>query len=153
MMVGAIKFYQPAGAWLQGVLGISRESGNLFAFVGIAIAVYVVSLAIRRVLRKRMDKAGILSASIENLGGAVAGVVRMAAVMAIVSIALCLTRSEFWHKQVGHDSRFGAYMVDKFPSVAATVNRSFPEKLWFLDTLERREDPELPAEPNATDAE
>ncbi len=90
-----------------------------------------------------MKKAGLLSASVENLGGAIGGGVRMTAVMAIISIALCLTRSEFWHQQVGHDSRFGAYMVKKFPSVAATVDRSFPEKMWFLDKLERRKDPEL----------
>ena len=143
MLLVAVNFYEPVGDWLTSTAGLNAELGHLIAFVGLALVVYIITLSLRQVLHKRMKNRGIFSATIENLGGAVGGIIRLAAVMAFFTIALCLTRSSFWHQQVGKDSRFGAYVVGQFPPVAKMVDRTFAEKLWFLD-VKRRKDPDLP---------
>jgi hypothetical protein len=61
--------------------------------------------------------------------------------MAWVTVLLSLTRSKFWNHQVVEESRFGSFVVAKFPSVAAVADRQFPEKMGILPDLKRREEP------------
>lgn len=144
MVLVAVNFYEPVGNWLGSIVSVNLELAHLIAFIGLALIVYILTLSIRQVLHNRMKNKGLLSATVQNFGGAIAGVVRMAAVMSFVTICLCLTRSPFWHQQVGKDSWFGAYVVGQFPPVAEMVHKTFPEKLWFLENVKRREDPDLP---------
>jgi hypothetical protein len=58
-------------------------------------------------------------------------------------VILTLTRSPFWHEEIARDSRFGAFVVRQFPAVAAMAEKQFPEKMWFLKDLKRREEPNI----------
>jgi uncharacterized membrane protein required for colicin V production len=136
----AVRFYPVAGGWLKQRTALAAEVANLVAFVSIAVAVYLVSVAVRLAMHRWMTKLK-LTATLENLGGGVAGVVRMAVVMACVTLMLCLLRSPFWHEQVGKNSRFGSYVVGRFPAVAAMLEKNFPETLWMLKDFKRRPEP------------
>jgi hypothetical protein len=52
-------------------------------------------------------------------------------------------RSPFWHQQVSKDSVFGSYVVAQFPAVGAVVRKQFPETLWFMKDLKRRDEPDV----------
>ena len=64
----------------------------------------------------------------------------MVVIMAWLSVILTLTRSPFWHEEIARNSRFGAFVVRQFPAVA---EKQFPEKMWFLKDLKRREEPNI----------
>ena len=142
MIVAALHFYTPAGNWLRSMTRMAEEPAKLTAFVAIALAVYLIALAVRNFVTARVKRFKFW-ALIDNLGGAVAGLVRMTVVMAAVTIAISLMRSPFWHRQVSTNSVFGSTVVEQFPSVAEVVKKSFPEKLWIAEELKRREDPDV----------
>ena len=142
MVVAALHFYIPAGNWLKEATKVPEEPAKLLSFVVIAVAVYLVTLAVRNFITGRVKKFKFL-ALIDNLGGAVAGLVRMVVVMAFLTIMISLMRSPFWHQQVSTNSVFGATVVAQFPAVAEVVKKNFPETLWFADKLKRRDDPDV----------
>ncbi|NQU12423.1 hypothetical protein HQ590_16630, partial [bacterium] len=59
------------------------------------------------------------------------------------TILLCLLRSDFWHQQVARNSRFGACVVEHVPALARVVEEQFPDKVWFLDDIPRRQAPTI----------
>lgn len=139
MIATALHFYIPAGNWLKGVTRISEEPARLTAFVVIAVVVYLIALAVRNFVTSRVKKLQFL-ALLDNLGGAVAGLVRMVVVMAFVTIMISLMRSPFWHDQVSKNSVFGSTVVAQFPAVSEVVKKRFPETLWMTEELKRREE-------------
>jgi membrane protein required for colicin V production len=143
MVILAMSFYQPLGRWLQGVSSLTEDLANLLAFLGIAIVVYLIAAAVRLAVHRRMRELRT-TALIENVGGGVAGFLRMAVVMAWLSVMLALTNSPFWQQQVAQKSQFGSFVVRQFPAVAAVVERKFPEKTApFMEDLRRRPDPDF----------
>ncbi len=142
MVVAAVKLYIPAGDWLRDKTQMAEEPARLVAFVAIALVVYGVTLALRNFITGRVKKFKFL-AVVDNLGGAVAGVVRMAVVMAFVTLMISLMRSPFWHQQVSINSVFGSTVVAEFPAVQEVVKKSFPEKLWITEELKRRQEPDV----------
>ena len=140
MVVLALSFYLPVGKWVRGATGWAEELASLAAFVGIAMSVYIVAAVVGTQIHRRLEK-GRFAAVVENVGGVLAGMVRMAILMAWVTVLLSLTRSKFWNHQVVEESRFGSFVVAKFPSVAAVADRQFPEKMGILPDLKRREEP------------
>jgi len=142
MIVAAVHFYVPAGNWLKDMIRMSEEPARLTAFVVIALAVYLIALAVRNFVTARVKKFKFW-ALIDNLGGAVAGLVRMIVVTAALTIGISLMRSPFWHKQVSTNSIFGSTVVAQFPSVAEVVKKSFPEKLWITQELKRPDEPDV----------
>jgi membrane protein required for colicin V production len=142
MVAAALHFYIPAGDRLRSWTDLAEEPSKLLAFVAIAVAVYLVTLMIRNFVTGRVKKFTFLAFT-DNVGGALAGLIRMAVVMAFVTIMISLTRSQFWHRQVSKNSAFGATVVAQFPEVAAVVKKSFPEKLWITQEIKRRDDPDL----------
>jgi hypothetical protein len=126
---------------LGATVRLAEEPANLVAFVGLAVVTYVIVLAIRLAIHKRMTRKP-MAAFLENFGGALAGAVRMVVLMAVLTVTLCLTRSEFWHTQVGKNSRCGAAVIHQLPAVEAMTKKQFGEKLWFLKDVQRREDPD-----------
>jgi uncharacterized membrane protein required for colicin V production len=139
MVALALHVYLSVGKWLQGITGLAEEPANLIAFISIAVVVYLISLLVRRLVHRQMKKVR-LTAAVENIGGGVAGLLRMVVLMASLSIILTLTRSPFWHGQIAGGSRFGAFVVRQFPAVAAVAEKNFPEKMWFLKDLKWREE-------------
>lgn len=142
MVILAMSFYQPLGRWFQSVSSLTEELANLLAFLGIAIVVYLITAAVRLAVHRRMKDLAT-TAVIENVGGGVAGFLRMAVVMAWLSVMLALINSPFWNQQVAHDSRFGSFVVRQFPAVAAVVERKFPQNAPLFPVLKRREDPDF----------
>ena len=142
MVAAALKFYIPAGDWLRGTVRMPEEPARLTAFVVIALVVYVLAYRVRRFAHGKM-KQFKFSAIIENIGGAFAGMTRMAMVMAFVTIVLSLMRSPFWHEQVSTRSQFGSYVVSEFPEVAALVKKEFEETLWTTEGIKRRDEPSV----------
>jgi membrane protein required for colicin V production len=142
MVAAAVHFYIPAGDRFQSWSGIAREPARLMAFVVIAVAVYVVSVALRNLVSARAKKVKFLAFT-DNVGGAVAGLIRMAVAMVLVTIMISLMRSPYWHQQVSVNSVFGSAVVQQLPEVAAVVQKSFPEKLWITKELKRREEPDV----------
>lgn len=132
--------YEPLGRWLQGKTDWDIELAKLLAFMSIVVAMYLISGALRALFRRRL-KQRPLSAMVESVGGAVIGLTRMGIVMAAVTVAVCLTRSEFWREQVGRRSRFGSIVVCLVPDVAEAVSKKVSQEIWFMRELKR------PAEP------
>ncbi len=139
LMIGlAAWLFHPAGNWLTEHAHLNHDIADLVAFVGIALVVYVIALTIRQILRRKM-KTGLFSSLIENIGGVVAGLVRMLLLLGALSVGLCLLPSEFWHEQVGRKSRFGSFVVERFPSVKESLESKAKKDLWFLKDIKRRE--------------
>ena len=136
MVVLALHWYVAAGRGLCDLTGMTEELSGLVAFVGIALAVYLLARLVRTVTHRWMKKV-TFAAHVEIIGGGVAGWVRMTAIMFWVTIMLCLVRSPVWHEQVGRNSLVGRWVISKFPLVAANVEKQFPEKMWFLQTIKR----------------
>ena len=137
MVILAWMFYANIGTWLESSCNVPGELANLLGFVIIAVAVYLVTLGIRLAVRHWLKKLKF-TAAVDNFGGALAGVLRMAAFMALLSVGLWLTRSAFWKKHVEENSRFGSFVVAHFPAVAAAVETNFPDEVWLLQDLKRR---------------
>ena len=146
MVAAAVFFYQPVGQWLSRTARLAEEPANLVAFVGLAVVTYMIVLAIRLAIHKRLTRKP-MAAFLENVGGALAGAVRMVVVMAVLTVTLCLMRSEFWHTQVGQNSRFGAAVIHQLPAVEAMTKKQFGEKVWFLKDVQRPADPDYLQEP------
>ena len=140
MVVLGLGFYRPLGNWLQIHSRLGDEPSQLIAFITIAITVYLVALAARLATHREMQKLKF-AALVENVGGSLAGVVRMAVIMAWVTVLLCLSNSQFWYRTAGEESRFGSFVVGQLPAVRGMVKRSFPDQTWFLNDLKRRPEP------------
>lgn len=143
MVAVAVFFYEPVGRWLRRSFNWPVEPGNLVAFVGLAVAVYAVMLIVRLALHQRLTRKP-MAAAVENFGGAVAGLVRVTVLLAVLTVTLCLTRSEFWHKQVGQNSQFGSRVIHHLPAVEAVTKQHFEEKLWFLKDIKRPKELDFP---------
>jgi membrane protein required for colicin V production len=139
MIVLAAEFYLPVGNWLHEHSPLGQDVSYLIAFVGIAVVVHLIALAARLATHKRMQKLKF-AAMVENVGGSLAGVIRMAVIMTWLTILLCLSNSGFWHHTVGEESRFGSFVINQLPAVNNMVKRSFPEKSWLTD-LKRAPEP------------
>ncbi len=140
MIVLALAFYLPLGAWLQRVSNLTVELANLLAFLSIAVVVYAAATAVRVAVHRRLQELGT-TAVLENVGGAVAGCLRMAVLMAWLSVMVVLIGSPFWHQQVARDSFFGSRVVSEVPVVADFLEKKFPEKTQMLEDLRRHEKP------------
>ncbi len=140
MVVLALAFYLPVGAWLQRQTNLTDELANLLAFLSIAVVVYVIIAAVRVAVHRRVQQLGT-TAIIENAGGAVAGCLRMGVLMAWLSVMLALIGSPFWHQQIARDSFFGSRVVGEVPAVADFLEKKFPEKTGLLEDLKRHEKP------------
>ena len=136
-VIAGVRYYAAAGQWLMKHFALVPERANVLMFVVIVLGVHLVfglaRLAVRRWTRNRP-----LSGFIENIGGALAGLTRMWAIMVAVTVYLCLLQSEFWHEQVGRESRFGRCVVQQFPDLAPVVQKREVEKIWFLREPKRR---------------
>ena len=144
LVVLSVKGYVPVGQWLHDKMVKDAEQAHLIAFVGIVVGMFALILLVRWVVDRFVKKKKkLLGAITENVGGGLAGVVRMAVIMTVLTVTLCLMRSEFWHVQVGRQSRVGAFLLRQLPTVKATVEKHFPENLWIAEKLKRRTDPSV----------
>jgi uncharacterized membrane protein required for colicin V production len=125
MIVLASEFHQTVGDWLNANSPLPDDAAQAVAFVGIAVVVYLITLAIRLRTSKRMQELKV-AALLENVGGGFAGAIRMVIIMAWISVILSLSMSGFMADQVGVRSRFGSLVLDQLPAVRAAMNNS-----WF----------------------
>lgn len=142
MVALAMSFYASVGEWLQSVTSLTVELANLVAFVSIAVLVYIVTVAVRLAVHRKL-KERPFAALVENIGGGVAGLLRMLVVMTWLTVVLSLSPSPFWREQAAYRSRFGAFVVEQFPAVAGVTKKQFSEKVWFLKDLKRPEEPNV----------
>ncbi|MCG3149474.1 MAG: hypothetical protein PCFJNLEI_02936 [Verrucomicrobiae bacterium] len=132
----AIEYYIPVGDWFRTKTQLAEEPARLFAFVGIILGVYIVGLLLRKML-SRWTKKSPAAAFLENFGGIILGVIRMALVMTVLTIWLSLVRSPFWQKHVATNSQFGSTVVQMIPSVKAVTKKTFPETFPLFRDIER----------------
>jgi hypothetical protein len=119
--------------------------------VGIAVIVHLLALGARLSMHRHMQKLKF-AALIENVGGSLAGIVRMIVVMAFLTAFIYLSGSDAWRREVGEQSRFGALVAGQVPTVKAMVEKRFPEKKpGLMPDLKRRpeQDYELGGSTNA----
>ncbi len=143
MVVLAVGFYPPAGAWLKDRMDWDSDRANLVAFIAVAVIAFIITLIAQTIVHKRR-RGRVFSALVENMLGGVAGALRMLVIMIWLTVLLCLVRSPWWHKQIARQSRSGAWLVDHLPAVAAVVDKQFPESLWFLGNIKRPQEPDVP---------
>ena len=141
MVVLAGSFYQPVGRWFQSVSSLTEELANLLAFLAIAIVVYLIAAAVRLSVHRQMKEMPT-TAVVENVGGGVAGFLRMLVVMTWLTVMLALTNSAFWYQQVALDSQFGSFVLRQFPAVSKVVQRKFPQRGALFEDLKRRQEPD-----------
>ncbi|HUJ71519.1 MAG TPA: CvpA family protein [Verrucomicrobiae bacterium] len=149
MVAVALVSYQPAGDWIAGHSMIPVETAQLLAFVSIAVVVYLISIAVRLALHRRM-KEYKFSALVENVGGGCAGVVRMTVIMAWLTVVLSLSADPTLRRNIDAESCFGSFIVHQLPALQTVVERSLPKSRWFTQDLKRRPEPNY-EEAGATD--
>ena len=141
-VMAGLWYYPAAGHWLTEHFALVPARANVLMFVVIVLGVHLV-FGLARLAVGRWRRNRPLSGFVENIGGALAGLVRMWAIMVAVTIYLCLLQSEFWHEQVGRESRFGQRMVQQFPDLAPVVQKQEVEGIWLLRELKRRPEPDI----------
>jgi uncharacterized membrane protein required for colicin V production len=145
MLVLAFQFYQSLGNWLRAHWSIAEETAYLVAFVGIAVAVHLLALATRLATHRYMLKLKF-AALVENVGGSLAGVIRMTVIMAWLTAVLYMMGSNALRRAVGEESRFGSFVASQVPTVKAIVEKRFPEKsTGLIPDLKRRPEPDYEA--------
>lgn len=149
MVVVALAAYQPVGDWIMEHSQRTDETAHLLAFVSIAVVVYLISVAVRFALHRRMQQYKF-SALMENVGGGCAGVVRMTVIMAWLTVILSLSADEFLRRNIDVESCFGSFIVHHLPALQSVVERSLPKSRWFTQELKRRPEPSY-EEGGATD--
>ena len=139
-----MNYLSQVGQWLHFVFGgdVPDEPVRVHQAMARAVVVYLAVRAVRNIIHGRVKKMRFW-ATIDNLGGGVAGLTRMLVVMAFLTILISLMRSPFWHEQVSKNSQFGSYIVSQFPAVAEVVKKEFPETLWFTKSIKRRQEPDV----------
>ena len=140
MIAVALTSYQSAGNWMAGHSQIPVETAQLIAFVSIAVVVYLISVAVRLAFHRRMLQYKF-SALVENVGGGCAGVVRMTAIMAWLTVVVSLSADDSVRRSIGADSRFGSFVVHQLPVLQSVVERSLPKSRWITRDLKRRPEP------------
>jgi uncharacterized membrane protein required for colicin V production len=125
MIVLASEFHQFVGDWLHANSPLTDDAAQAVAFIGIAVMVYLITLAIRLRTAKRMQELKV-AALLENVGGGFAGAIRVVVIMAWITVVLSLSTSSYFADQVGIKSRFGSLVLDRLPEVRAAMNNS-----WF----------------------
>src|SRR6266851_2401472 len=85
MVVLASEFHESVGDWLHMSFPLSDDAAQVVAFVGIAVVVYLITLAVRLRTRQQMQELKV-AALLENVGGGFGGAVRMVAIMAWVTV-------------------------------------------------------------------
>ena len=149
MVVVALASYQPAGDWIMDHSRMPDETAHLLAFVSIAVVVYLISVAARLALHRRMQQYRF-SALVENVGGGCAGVVRMTMIMAWLTVVLSLSADDLLRRNIAVESRFGSFVVHQLPALQSVVEKSLPKSRWFTQDLKRRPEPSY-EEAGATD--
>jgi uncharacterized membrane protein required for colicin V production len=139
MIAVAALTYKDTAPWLMHHFDMEKTAAELSMFIGIAMLTWAAILVVRRIIHQRL-KVRPLAGFVESGGGAVLGAVRLAVILAWVTIGLALIRSPFWHKQVARDSRFGSYLVQHLPVLTAHVEKNFPETMIFFREIKRREE-------------
>jgi uncharacterized membrane protein required for colicin V production len=140
MLVLAAQFHQPLGDWINANSPFPDDASQLIAFVSIAVVIYLFTVWIRLATRKRMLEVKT-SPMVENVGGGFAGAVRMVLIMAWVTVALSLSMASSLRDEVGERSYFGSLVLNNLPTVRAAMEKDLPEKVWFLQDVKRRQEP------------
>ena len=149
MVAVALTSYQSAGNWMAGHSQMPVETAQLLAFVSIAVVVYLISVAVRLALHRRMLQYKF-SALVENVGGGCAGVVRMTVIMAWLTVVLSLSANASVRRNIDGGSCFGSFIVHQLPALQSVVERSLPKSRWITQDLKRRPEPDY-EEVGATD--
>ncbi len=147
MIVIALMTFQPVGTWFEQQTGMAIAWAYLVGFISVAIVILVIAESVRVILHRRL-KQQLFTATIENIGGAMAGAIRTLVIMVWLTLILCLLRGEFWVSQIGRQSRFGSFVVQRVPAVAELVHETSQDSLQILQNIKRRAD--QPGEPPAT---
>jgi hypothetical protein len=127
------------GKWAAKQVGWEEEAATFGSFVAIAVAIYLVKTAAQALVHRRMKKAWF-SAMVENVGGTLAGLVRMTALMCVLTLALSLVRSEFWHQEVARDSRFGSFVSKQMPAAEEMARKYLSEKVIRLKDVRQSQE-------------
>jgi len=137
MVVVALASYQSAGDWMAAHSMMPVETAELLAFLSIAVVVYLISMAVRLAMHRRM-KEYRFSALVENVGGGCAGVVRMTVIMAWLTVVLSLSADPSLRRNIDSESCFGSFVVHQLPALQTVVEKSLPKNRWFTQELKRR---------------
>ena len=140
MVAVALASYQSVGNWMAGHSQMPVETAQLLAFVSIAVVVYLISVAVRLALHRRMLQYKF-SALVENVGGGCAGVVRMTVIMAWLTVVLSLSADASVRRTIDAESCFGSFIVHQLPALQSVVERSLPKSRWITQDLKRRPEP------------
>jgi uncharacterized membrane protein required for colicin V production len=139
-VVLALTLYQPVGDWIWHRCQLSQETAQLVAFVSLAVVVYLISMAVRLATHRHM-KQYKFSALLENVGGAFAGMVRMAVIMAWLTLILVLSGMSQLGRSVSEESRFGSFVVRQLPALQSVVQKSLPRQMRIMPDLKRQPEP------------
>jgi len=131
MIVLASEFHQTVGDWLHENSPLTDDAAQAIAFIGIAVVVYIITLAIRLRTRRQMQELKV-AALLENVGGGFAGAIRMIVIMAWITVILSLSMNGYLADQVGVRSRFGSLVLDRLPEVRSAMNPR-----WFSPKAKR----------------
>ena len=149
MVAVALASYQSAGDWMAEHSRMPVETAQLLAFVSIAVVVYLISVAVRLTLHRRLQQYKF-SALVENVGGGCAGVVRMTVIMAWLTVVLSLSADASVRRTIDAESCFGSFIVHQLPALQSVIERSLPKSRWITQDLKRRPEPNY-EEVGATD--
>ncbi len=95
----------PVGDLLNDTVFVHPDIADFVACVGISLIMYFVVTGMRGKLEEKIKRIS-LPIQVENISGGVLGFLRTVALMILLTVALCLTRSQFLHEQIGRESFF-----------------------------------------------
>ncbi len=116
---------RPLGQWLLEHSRLSPGVAWVVAFLGVLILSALAMAATRALLRKTMRV--VFEEEVDKYGGAVAGFVRAAVVLALVFLVVNMTANETLRRVFGERSFFGRLAIRYAPALEETVRQAATE--------------------------
>jgi len=112
-LVLGITLCRPLGEWLVVHTRLTERPAALVAFLATIIAATAVMILIRFLLRSIMKV--VFEETTDRIGGCVAGILRVSAIVLIVFLAMNLWPHEYLNRIFGEESTVGSVVVRYVP--------------------------------------
>ena len=122
--VGGWKLYQPLGDYLLKISKLTPPSAHALAFAILIIGGYIVLKIIRLLLRHLMEFS--FKGKLERLGGALAGLIRVAVVASAFVLIVGLGPGAYLRNLVIEHSVFGSRIFSYLGPVVESLKERYP---------------------------
>ncbi len=112
--VGGALLHEPVGNWIATYTRLDDQGGRILTYIVTVILFLILWACFRRIIKKLLQL--VVTVGFDKTAGVPAGMLRMAAIVGIVFIAIHIWQAPF-QEHVGEESFFGRQAIKLVPAV------------------------------------